>query len=164
MNRIAKKCSQCGVYKLLTDFHRRRASADGRQSICRACKQAGKLSTADRKEKRCRICGKMKPLEAFHRRKSSPDGRQYDCKECLANPPQTSSATSTEDEIREEQAKRLAQSIVREHGLEIPPGNWTWEEIIGMFPVCCICGKRKPLTEYETHGIIRTTTCKECER
>lgn len=163
MNRIAKKCSQCGVYKPLTDFHRRRASADGRQSICRACKQAGKVPVVDRTEKKCRICGQTKPLTDFHLRKFSTDGRQYDCKQCLANPPQTPPAARIGMEMRNEQARRLAEAIVHEYGYSIPNGSWTWEEIIAMFPICTVCKKRKPLTDYTTHGIIRTTACRECE-
>lgn len=32
-----KKCTQCGEYKPLTDFHRRFSSKDGRQSKCKPC-------------------------------------------------------------------------------------------------------------------------------
>ena len=32
-----KRCSSCGEIKPLTEFHRRRAAKDGRQSRCRAC-------------------------------------------------------------------------------------------------------------------------------
>jgi hypothetical protein len=104
----------------------------------------------------------VKPLDCFHKRKSSPDGHQYDCKECLANPPKNP-ATVDEDAIRENQARRLAESIIAKHGHEIPAGEWSWREIIDMFPVCCVCRKRKPLTDYASDGTIRSTACKECE-
>lgn len=37
---VVKCCSGCGVVKSLDDFHRRRASADGRESRCKECKSA----------------------------------------------------------------------------------------------------------------------------
>lgn len=37
---VVKCCSGCGVVKSLEDFHRRRASADGRESRCKECKSA----------------------------------------------------------------------------------------------------------------------------
>ncbi len=36
---MSKTCSVCGKEKLLTEFHERKLSKDGRQSICRDCRK-----------------------------------------------------------------------------------------------------------------------------
>ena len=38
-----KVCSACGEWKPLDEFHRKRASRDGRQSRCRPCNIAGQI-------------------------------------------------------------------------------------------------------------------------
>lgn len=47
-----KRCRQCGEFKPLTDFHRYRQSADGRQSRCKVCHtEANRASKARRWER-----------------------------------------------------------------------------------------------------------------
>lgn len=48
-----KRCSRCGEYKELDQFHKRTASSDGRQSVCKECKRA-EAKTPRERERRSR--------------------------------------------------------------------------------------------------------------
>jgi hypothetical protein len=40
---FGKRCSTCGAWKPLEEFHRKSAAKDGRQSRCKACNIAGQI-------------------------------------------------------------------------------------------------------------------------
>ena len=160
--RIAKPCSRCGGVKPLEDYHRRAASPDGRQSICKDCLRAAAKAPISRTEKRCSRCGEVKPLADFHRRESSPDGRQYICIACMSKVSADVARVYEQEARHGETAKQIAEEIIRKYGYAIPAGNHTWQEIIGLFPKCDTCGKRYPLTAYPCRGTIRSTVCKTC--
>lgn len=44
-----KACTKCGNTKELKDFPRRNRNADGRDSICRACKNPAKVNQCKKK-------------------------------------------------------------------------------------------------------------------
>ncbi len=70
-----KRCTRCGLVKPATDFNRNSASADGRQSYCRACSREYRTlhsrgtcvnaSNEPDREFLCSTCGYKLEIEAF---------------------------------------------------------------------------------------------------
>lgn len=86
-----KTCTKCGEGKPLSEFHRSKRSADGRQWACKACAiAAAKSSQANIRvrpkrlveTKVCVGCGAEKSATEFHVRGVSTDGLNSRCKEC----------------------------------------------------------------------------------
>lgn len=89
MNDHVKRCRICESVMLLTNFQKHHSSKDGRMSICRSCRTAGRrhltrAKTVDVKEgeKQCRGCGKVKLLNKFKEHAMSNDGRMNFCRKC----------------------------------------------------------------------------------
>lgn len=88
-----KRCGKCRVEKSLDDFHRKKASKDGRASYCRECANRAAqewrarntertLKRIQRSEKFCPSCCQEKKIDEFPRNKRRPDGRNSWCKSC----------------------------------------------------------------------------------
>lgn len=75
-----KTCTKCGEIKPLSEFHRRRQSADGRQSQCAECVRSyinernAVLRSADPERFRYE---KAKAVDRFRRRTGDPRGKKY---------------------------------------------------------------------------------------
>lgn len=90
-----KRCSGCRELLPLDDFAVRRASADGRQHLCRSCAAEYARRTRPRKKavaptvapgrKWCRRCEVVKNLEDFPVHRSTHDKRQTYCRDCFAD-------------------------------------------------------------------------------
>lgn len=89
-----KRCSRCRQVLALDAFAVRRASPDGRQSICRACSAEYARQTRPRTmtapptvpagKKWCRRCETVKDLDDFAAHRASKDKRQTYCRACYA--------------------------------------------------------------------------------
>lgn len=86
-----KRCSRCGETKPVTEFHVRRASADGRSAACQTCVLAARRVLYDRRladqgqerrygrpvidgRKECVVCREWKTLAAFYDRAANQCG------------------------------------------------------------------------------------------
>jgi len=88
-----KPCTYCNVVKSLDQFHNALDHRDGKENICKICKnikdqkrlqeQRETLEFPDEKE--CRLCSTTKPLKEYYKDKNSPDGHMRRCKECHNN-------------------------------------------------------------------------------
>ena len=78
-----KRCSRCHTVKPLADFYRKRRSADGHTSSCRACDaQRPASAPVARATKRCYACKAVKPVGEFNRHRSHADGHSSYCRRC----------------------------------------------------------------------------------
>lgn len=144
-----KRCSRCRQVLALDAFAVRRASPDGRQSICRACSADYARQTRPRRmtapptvpagKKWCRRCETVRNLDDFAAHSASKDERQTYCRACFA-------------EIYRE--RRVQQGhVVRP--AEVPAGH----------KFCRSCQQVKPLADWATRpnrGDGYHFRCQEC--
>lgn len=76
-----KKCTKCGVWKSLDEFHKKKDGKHGRQSQCKECINKPPKETREGMKK-CTKCKQWRPIEEYHKKKASKDGRRSECKEC----------------------------------------------------------------------------------
>ena len=104
-----KTCTRCGQEKPMTEFYKRKDSADGRFGSCKPCHDA--LSAASRQKRRakaekpCRVCGVVKPMTDYTKDRKRLDGRASTCRECVAD----AKAESKAEEMAATPSKKLHQ-------------------------------------------------------
>ena len=86
---LRKRCSQCGIIRAITEFHKKTLSRDGHRSSCKACRRlyAEKNSDKERKRKKAwyethnEICrGRARQYHSDNREKRIDQQRQYNQK------------------------------------------------------------------------------------
>jgi very-short-patch-repair endonuclease len=86
-----KPCYTCKIVKPLEDFHNARENRDGRENICKICREIRQKEIVEEKkkslpenyiEKECSVCKEIKPLANFFRDKQKWDGYALKCKVC----------------------------------------------------------------------------------
>lgn len=86
-----KPCYTCKVVKPLEDFHKARENRDGRENICKVCREKRQEEIGKEKkgslpenytEKCCSVCKETKPLTDFFKDKQKWDGYALKCKVC----------------------------------------------------------------------------------
>lgn len=82
-NTIFKKCKQCGVEKLLSEFNIDRTSKFGKNTKCKECCKIKKpLDILPEGFKRCFSCKDVLGFENFIKDAQKPDGHRPNCKKC----------------------------------------------------------------------------------
>lgn len=86
-----KPCYKCKIVKQLEDFHKARENRDGRENICKICREErqNEIGKEKRKElpenyteKECSVCKETKSLLDFFKDKQKWDGYSLKCKVC----------------------------------------------------------------------------------
>jgi 5-methylcytosine-specific restriction endonuclease McrA len=89
-----KKCSECGEWKSVTEFHIDKNSKSGRMSKCKSCRNKREKILRKQRIKlhpnyiignlqKCSKCGEDKPLHEFSADKNYEMGIGTRCKECM---------------------------------------------------------------------------------
>lgn len=149
-----KPCRICGIVKPIVDFHRRKASKDGRHTACKPCAMAqqkasmGKPPKLGRKPwapdgmKVCVHCGKTRKMESFPRNRNSYDGRHTTCKSCMKTyQPKYVPGKNRETNSRRYWANPEAardRRLSAKHG--VPIGTYA-KMLSAQGGVCAICGR-----------------------
>lgn len=91
---ITRICKQCGIEKLLSEFHKSKVHKGGRKPICGSCYnwnhrseknkeiELEKCDFAKRGVKRCACCNNVKSISEFPPDRSRKDKLYVYCKEC----------------------------------------------------------------------------------
>lgn len=168
-----KKCLDCGLYKPLSQFWRRKQSRDGRSPYCKECfglrnadcyrgrqAQAGKkvreyrpLSPAPEGMKYCARCGETQPLAAFGRNRAAKSGLTTYCLPCH-------NEVSAANTVKKHGSVR-SYHLKRRYGLsEIEVAAWSARH----GNLCLICLRRRPLHVDHDHatGEVRGLLCFRC--
>lgn len=80
----SKTCNKCKSTKPLTEFHKKSASRDGRDSRCKSCVLDAQVKsnppTSD--PKTCTRCNLLKAADEFAKNRRTKDGRCFECNDC----------------------------------------------------------------------------------
>ncbi len=90
MKTQTKKCTQCGIEKSLSEFHKDVRRPDGIRGCCKSCckrralasRKARTLLIVPVEEKMCSKCREVLPAGCFNKGPSTPDGLQRMCRSC----------------------------------------------------------------------------------
>lgn len=77
-----KSCTDCGVSKALTEFHRNKNSRDGRCSYCKKCRNVGRQPYVPSLVKTCNTCKEERPASEFRPRIANGKVLRSQCDPC----------------------------------------------------------------------------------